>query len=431
MRTSFHHVRTYQLASAAGILLGVCTGCWSPPANFQFNWVHMEVQERQLGTQEEPVFSDDQRRNVAEILEATFGTPQVPRLPGGLDEADPQQLVNLYGLRMAAGPVGRDEVTQEPRGLFRRHCAHCHGVTGDGMGPTARFLNPYPRDYRPGMYKFKSTKSTQKPSKADLLRTLRKGIPGTAMPSFRVLPEDELLALVDYVIYLSLRGEVERELIEMLSSLDEGALLLDPRQKSTDSEGYMESTALVKESIQNVVQSWLISEPAEIPAPPSWWHELNNGQLDYGSTEAVEVRRRGLALFQGRAGCVTCHGDTALGDAQVSNYDKWTEVMVDAKARTVEERLEPYWTSFQQYGALLPRPIRPRNLRQGVYRGGRRPIDLYHRISQGINGTPMPNQEQTLTSEDIWSLVFFVRGLPFEHASRRAGVRSLEKERPY
>jgi mono/diheme cytochrome c family protein len=237
--------------------------------------------------------------------------------------------------------------------------------------------------------------------------------------------------LVDYVIYLSLRGEVERELIEMLSSLDEGALLLDPRQKSTNSEDYMVSTALVKESIQNVVQSWFISEPAEIPAPPGWWHELNNGQLDYGSTEAVEVRRRGLALFQGKAGCITCHGDTALGDAQVSNYDKWTEVMVDAKARTVEERLEPYWTSFQQYGALLPRPIRPRNLRQGVYRGGRRPIDLYHRISQGINGTPMPNQEQTLTSEEIWSLVFFVRGLPFEHASRPAGIRNLEKERPY
>jgi mono/diheme cytochrome c family protein len=205
---------------------------------------------------------------------------------------------------------------------------------------------------------------------------------------------------------------------------------MDPRQKSTDSEGYMESTVAVKESIQNVVQSWLRSQPAEIPAPPDWWPELNTGELDYNSEDAITVRQRGLALFQGKAGCVKCHGDTALGDGQLANYDTWTEVIVNPKGNTVEERLEPYRASFQQYGALLPRPIRPRNLRQGVYRGGRRPIDLYHRISQGINGTPMPNQEQTLTSEEIWSLVFYVRSLPFEHASRPAGVRNLDRERP-
>jgi mono/diheme cytochrome c family protein len=405
------------------MLLVLCAGCLSPPPDFQFNWVYLEVQQRQLGTPEEPEeFSEKQRRNVAEILEATFGTPQDPRLPGGLEDADPQDLVSLYGLRMAAGAVGRDEVTQEPRGLFRKHCAHCHGVTGDGMGPTAGFLNPYPRDYRHGIYKFKLTKSTQKPTRSDLLRTLRQGIPGTAMPSFRVLPEDELSALVDYVIYLSLRGEVERELISLLK--EEGALLLDPRDKSE------ESLAEVKETIQNVLMGWFISEPAVIPAPPAWWQTLNNGQLDYSSSGAVDVRRRGLALFRGKAGCISCHGNTALGDANVSNYDKWTEEMVDAKATTEEERLKPYRTSFQQYGALLPRPIRPRNLRQGVYRGGRRPVDLYHRISQGINGTPMPNQEQTLTSEEIWSLVFYVRSLPFEHASRPAGIRNLDRERP-
>ena len=431
MRTRIHHLRTWQLTLLFGMLLGVSSGCFSPPADFQFNWVYLAVQEQQLGTPDDPAaFSDEQRRNVAEILQATFGTPQDPRLPGGLEDANPEDLVNLYGLRLAAGPVGHDKVTREPRGLYRQHCAHCHGVTGDGMGPTAGFLNPYPRDYRPGMYKFKLTKSTQKPSKTDLLRTLREGIPGTAMPSFRVLPEDELSALVDYVIYLSLRGEVERELISLLSGLEEDALLLDPRKKSTDSEGYGESTALVKESIQNVFMSWSISEPAVIPAPPAWWQTLNNGQLDYSSAEAVEVHDRGLALFRGKAGCISCHGETALGDGNVSNYDKWTEQLVDAKGRTEEDRLEPYRTSFQKYGALLPRPIRPRNLRQGVYRGGRRPIDLYHRISQGINGTPMPNQEQTLTAEEIWSLVFYVRSLPFEHASRPAGVRNLDRERP-
>jgi len=431
MPTRLQQLRIETLASAFGLLLVASTGCWSPPAEFQFNWVHLEIQQQQIGTPDEPAsFSPEQRRNLAEILEATFGTPQDPKLPGGLAEVNVESLVDLYNLKMAAGPVGRDEVSQEPRGLYRRHCAHCHGVTGDGMGPTARFLKPYPRDYRPGRYKFKLTKGTQKPSKADLMRTLREGIPGTAMPSFGVLPEDELVALVDYVVYLSLRGEVERELITALGRLEPNVILLDPVEKSKDPEGYRESTVIVKQSIETVVGRWFRSVPAEIPAPPAWWHELNTDQLDYDSSMAIEVRQRGLALFHGKGGCVKCHGATALGDGQLANYDTWTEVMVDLKMRTMEEQLEPYWRSFHQYGALLPRPIRPRNLRQGVYRGGRRPIDLYHRISQGINGTPMPNQEQTLTSEEIWSLVFYVRSLPFEHASQPAGVRNLERERP-
>ena len=41
------------------------------------------------------------------------------------------------------------------------------------------------------------------------------------MPSFKLLPQDEINALVDYVKYLSIRGEVERQLIFELSDLDE------------------------------------------------------------------------------------------------------------------------------------------------------------------------------------------------------------------
>src|SRR5262249_10497456 len=33
--------------------------------------------------------------------------------------------------------------------------------------------------------------------------------------------------------------------------------------------------------------------------------------------------------------------------------------------------------------------VRPNNLTNGIYRGGRRPIDLYYRIHSGINGSNM------------------------------------------
>ena len=103
--------------------------------------------------------------------------------------------------RAAAGPIGGDAQGNQ-RGLFRRHCAACHGTSGDGAGPSAAVLNPYPRDFRNGVFKFTSTAGGAKPLRDDLWRTLRQGLPGTAMPSFRKLPDREIEALVEYVKYL-------------------------------------------------------------------------------------------------------------------------------------------------------------------------------------------------------------------------------------
>ncbi len=53
-----------------------------------------------------------------------------------------------------------------------------------------------------------------------------------------------------------------------------------------------------------------------------------------------------------------------------------------------------------------------------MYRGGRRPIDLFWRVHQGINGTPMPASNSSLTEEEIWQIVDYIRSLPYEPASR-------------
>ena len=75
------------------------------------------------------------------------------------------------------------------------------------MGPTAAFLNPYPRDYRMGKFKFKVTAEANKPTHYDLQHILINGIPGTSMPSFRLLPDQDREALIEYVKYLAVRGE--------------------------------------------------------------------------------------------------------------------------------------------------------------------------------------------------------------------------------
>ena len=91
-------------------------------------------------------------------------------------------------------------------------CLHCHGLEGNGRGPTGPWLNPPPRDYRLGIFKYTSSTQDQnarKPRRDDILHVLAFGIEGTSMPSFNVLSIEEREAIASYVIHLSLRGEVE------------------------------------------------------------------------------------------------------------------------------------------------------------------------------------------------------------------------------
>lgn len=86
--------------------------------------------------------------------------------------------------------------------IYLRRCAACHGVEGDGNGPAATFMyKDRPRDFRSAVFKFRSTGSDSLPTDADLLRTLTRGVRGTAMPSWHMLSEKERLSVVQYVKY--------------------------------------------------------------------------------------------------------------------------------------------------------------------------------------------------------------------------------------
>jgi mono/diheme cytochrome c family protein len=352
-------------------------------------------------------FSPQQKRDIAEVLAGMFGTPDAPNVPK-LGEVEVAKVLDATQLYIASGPVSSDEHGRA-RGLYREHCAHCHGVTGDGAGPTASFLNPYPRDYRMGVFKFKSTPKGGKPTHEDLLDILTNGIPGTAMPSFKVLPNNELEALVGYVRYLSIRGEMERELAYLTAELGAEERLLDVMAAREDRSG---QAASIRESAAGIVQKWIDAEAAATPidAPDP-------------TRDLVASIKHGRELFYGPiANCVKCHGDSALGDGQTTDFDDWTKELEP----TNEEALG----QFLALGGFVlpPRNILPRNLRQGVYRGGRRPIDLFRRIHNGIDGAPMPAAliiaddapagTKGLTKSDVWSLVDYVRSLPYESISR-------------
>src|SRR5262245_11629457 len=201
---------------AAWLLFVMMAGCGAPTADFRRyeTYAHLAALKAQL----DKGFTAAQRQDIDTAMQSLFGTPDEPFVPA-VEGTDVAKIASLSRLKLAAGPVGSDE-QGNPRGLYREHCAHCHGVSGDGAGPTAGFLNPYPRDYRKGQFKFKSTPIGQKPTHDDLKRIVLDGIAGTAMPSFKLLPDLEVEALVEYVKYLSIRGEVERGLLQAAANLD-------------------------------------------------------------------------------------------------------------------------------------------------------------------------------------------------------------------
>src|SRR5262249_25285115 len=121
--------------------------------------------------------------------------------------------------------------------LYRRHCLHCHGLAGDGRGPTGPWVSPHPRDYRQGLFKFMSTATAvtnRKPRRSDLLRVLHNGVDGTSMPAFGLLPEHELSYLARYVTHLSIRGEVEFDTLATLLDEKKGK---DSLQKFAGKDG--------------------------------------------------------------------------------------------------------------------------------------------------------------------------------------------------
>ena len=145
--------------------------------------------------------------------------------------------------------------------LYDVHCAGCHGVKGDGNGPMAKYLFPKPRDITSGILKYRTTQGPV-PADVDILQTMKVGVPGTSMPGWDVLKQEDWKNLLAY------------------------AKTLSPRL----AKGSSGKTIDVPEEPKNISES------------------------------AAE----GKGLF-GKAGCVACHGAEGRGDGPAANTlkDVW------------------------------------------------------------------------------------------------------------
>ncbi len=138
-------------------------------------------------------------------MSALVGRPvsTLPRRPRPWRAPLPTAGLALVPFLALAEPSWAD--TLDGKALFERHCAVCHGLTGDGNGEAAARLRTRPADLTTGRYKFRSTASGALPTEGDLLHTLTRGVRGTAMVAQTHIGQAELRAMVAYVKTLSPR----------------------------------------------------------------------------------------------------------------------------------------------------------------------------------------------------------------------------------
>ncbi len=84
------------------------------------------------------------------------------------------------------------------KAVYERKCLLCHGEKGDGKGPGAAHVDPKPRDFTSGVYKIRTT-ANKVPTDQDIFNVITRGMPGTSMPAWDVLPERDRRNLVAYV----------------------------------------------------------------------------------------------------------------------------------------------------------------------------------------------------------------------------------------
>lgn len=86
-----------------------------------------------------------------------------------------------------------DESIETGKNIYEANCSACHGVNGEGDGPSAASLNPKPRNYKKDGFKYGS-------SLEEVRRTIIEGIEGTAMPEWsEILTDEQITQVAEYV----------------------------------------------------------------------------------------------------------------------------------------------------------------------------------------------------------------------------------------
>ena len=161
-----------------------------------------------------------------------------------------------------------EEWIEYGKNVYARRCEGCHGLTGNGNGPAATFMYKFrPRNFNAGVFKFRLTPSGSLPQDGDLYRTVTRGIRGSSMPSWHMLPDKVRIAVIQYIKY---ELAVDRS---------------DPESP----------------------YRYFVEEPAEAPM-----------YIGMAPEPSEDIVKHGKEVWQ-QAKCWECHGNSGKGDGDKSS----------------------------------------------------------------------------------------------------------------
>jgi cytochrome c oxidase cbb3-type subunit 2 len=236
----------------------------------------------------------------------------------------------LAALALVAGARGASgaEPAGAPLGqqVYNRHCAVCHGLNGSGAGAAAPLFTARPRDFRSGIYKFRSTGSGQLPTDDDIAGSVRRGLSGSGMVSQDQLDDRQIAAVAAYIKSFSPRFR-ERGAPKPLALPQQVAREQAPLERGR--QVYLESGCpeCHGESARGDGPS-----AAKLSLPPS---DLTDRPLKGGSTAADVVR----TVLTGLDGTPMPSYHLVIDDDDVWALAYWVESVGGPPRMKSEERL--------------------------------------------------------------------------------------------
>lgn len=109
-----------------------------------------------------------------------------------------QSLVYPKLFKVTGAPVSTKETLERGTTLFQENCTGCHGALGDGNGAANHFLSPR----APSLVR-------RYISPSEAYSILNRGVLGSAMPSFREMPSQDIWALAEFVAELGTKTKSE------------------------------------------------------------------------------------------------------------------------------------------------------------------------------------------------------------------------------
>ncbi|MBC8258800.1 MAG: c-type cytochrome [SAR324 cluster bacterium] len=269
----------------------------------------------------------------------------------------------IFSVPLVASAAGHSHDHSGGKAVYDEHCAHCHGYEGDGQGYAFENAFPKPRDFTFGMFKIRTTATGEEPTQDDLFNIISRGMPGTTMPEWATVLNEQQRRDVAVYVEQFYKGEDEEEEDEEVDE-DETEKEEADEEETDEEEADEEEEEVDDEDEEDAPVAPLVIPKAPVSTPES---------IALGKELTIKVE------------CDKCHGKEgrADGPSAMELKDDWNQLAM----RPAD------WTA----------PWR--------FRGGNLPEDIFRTVRTGLNGTAMPSFAEDLTDEETWNVVHYVRSL--------------------